>query len=287
MRPTVATRSQSLDLDDLRNCLFSVTKLRWGLGVTLGYLATITVPMATFSKSPEWIGPCVAMALAIVGRFLTWHSESIRSDAEWLHRGNELARGIDRRIDDAAIATIRSKYSRYNHKVRSRQSDEASYYETSGPPSSRLLLMMLRESAWWTQQLASKAWKTVGVTAGLVAAGSVIVVVMVARTTGTPILLAVYAVAVCIILSSDTAYLAAKYRNLCVAAKESFDRLNALRSNEAAEEAPILAAIADYQISRANGPLIPNWFKKHHEETLQEIWDETLSDNVVAEPRTG
>ena len=262
----------------LRRRLFTVAKVRWGFGVAFGYLAVIAIPVSVFADWPQWTGPCVAALLSIVGKVLTWYSDSIRRDADWLHKQNELALGLAHSVDETTLAAIQSRYSRHHRSLRSNELDEADYYQAKGTPSPSLLVRMLRESSWWTQELARKASWTVGLTLSSIVALSLIAVIVVARVENSPVLLTVYALSVCVILATDTAYLAARYRALSAAARESFGALDALNTSGSVKEGLALTVVADYQMARANGPLVPDWFKRCHEEALQEIWNETLSD---------
>ena len=268
----------TIQLEELRGRLFSAAKRRWGLGVACAYLAIAAVPMATITEAPDWLGPCIAGTLAVVGRWLAWRSDSVRGHAEWLHRANELKRGIGRPSDPKAISDLKATFSSYSEKMQHPVRDVKGYYEADGPPCTRLLVRMLRESSWWTQQLASKACKWAGVATAVVAAISVGVVVGVAHSVESSVLLTVYAVVICLVVSSESAILATNYRRLSSAAGEAFARLD-LYSKDEPEEGLALTAASDYQMARANGPLIPNWLKRRYELILQETWNDTLSEN--------
>lgn len=268
----------TIQLEELRGRLFSAAKRRWGLGVACAYLAIAAVPMAAITEAPDWLGPCVAGALAVAGRWLAWRSDLVRSYAEWLHRANELKRGIGRPSDPKAISDLKATFSGYGDKMRHRVNNVEGYYEADGPPCTRLLARMLRESSWWTQQLASKACKWAGFATAVVAAISVGVVVGVAHSAESSVLLTVYAVVICLVVSSESAILAMRYRQLRSAAGEAFARLD-LYSKREPEDGLALTAASDYQMARANGPLIPDWFKRRYELALQETWNDTLSEN--------
>ena len=54
----------------------------------------------------------------------------------------------------------------------------------------------------------------------------------------------------------------------------------------------VIGAGVDYlglalELSKRTRPPQPDWFKKLHDETLQEIWDQTLSDKLRVDTRTG
>ena len=250
--------------------------MRWGTGTSCGYLAIAAVPVATISGWPSWLGPTVAVFLAFLGKLLIWWSDSIRADAEWLHRANELKLGIDRPIDVAAVADLKARYPRHDGRASKRQVKEADYYEAKGEPSSDFLADMFRESAWWTQQLAFKAWKWAGCGTTIAAAISVLVVVTVARDADSTDFLTAYAIVVCLLASSEGAILAVKYRQLSNAAKDAFRRLDVQATGHATDSV-VLTAVNDYQIARATGPLIPDRFKRMYQSSLQHTWNETLS----------
>ena len=276
------------DLYGVRSYLLSVAKDRWALALVCAYVAVVTIPFLAIIGAPPWTGPCAAAGFTIAGKLLGWWSDSVRKDAEWLHRRVEYAQGIGYAVDESSLATIKSKYSRFSRHWEQRATEEVGYYEASGSPSPLLLAMMLRESAWWTQQLASKAFVLVLVTACLVVFLSLGIVIMIARqSVDLSILLTIYACVVCAIASLDTLYLAMKYKTLSSSSEKAFKRLNALSSKGNADETSTLIAVADYQNSRSNGPLVPDWFKKRHQGDLQKIWDKDLSQRVSGGPRTG
>ena len=105
---------------------------------------------------------------------------------------------------------------------------------------------------------------------------SLFVVVMVARTDATTVLSALYAIAVCLIVALDTVFLAVRYSSAASGARESFDRLHALACADEVEVGPLLATVAEYQMSRSHSPFVPTIVKRLYENALQQIWESTL-----------
>lgn len=270
----------TLQLDELRSHLFSVAKRRWGFGVACTYLGIVAVPVAVIAGPLGWLGPCIAGALAIAGRWLAWRSDLVRKHAEWLLRANELRRGIGRPSDPKAVADLKAKFSGYADRKPRPRSDVQGYYEADGPPCGRLFVAMLRESSWWTQQLASKACQWAGAATAVVAATSVGVVVAVAHSADASVMLTVYAIVICLVLSSESAILATKYWHLSLAAGEVFTRLDSYLKDEPDDDLALTAA-SDYQLARASGPLIPYWFKRRYESALQRTWDDILAATLT------
>lgn len=272
-------------LHQLRSWVFSQAKLWWGFGVAFGYLAIVAVPIAWLAGWQEWAGPLAAVGLAISGRVCVWRSEGYRDDAEWTIRAIELNRGIGHKIDTTKLADLRSKYFRGLKKHDDSVSD-GGYYEASGKPSHSLFIKMERESAWWTEQLAKKASKMVFILMGVVALASVSVIALggleaegeTATIIASEIFRRGYGLAICIIVLLDTLNLGLKYYRLSVAARESMERLTALLARVDDVSVPrLMTTVSDYQSARKEGPLIPDWFKRYHERSLQRVWDETLS----------
>ena len=268
-------------LHQLRSWVFSQAKLWWGFGVTFSYLAIVAVPIAWLVGWQEWAGPLAAVGLAIFGRACVWRSEAYRKDAEWTIRVIELNRGIGHEVDTAKLADLKSKYFRGLQKHDDSVSD-GGYYEASGKPSYSLLIKMERESAWWTEQLAKKASKMVFILMGVVALASVLAIALgglevegeTATTIASETFRRGYGLAICAIILLDTFNLGLKYHRLSVAARESMERLDRV---EDVSVPRLMTAVSDYQSARKEGPLIPNWFKRYHERSLQRVWDETLS----------
>lgn len=272
-------------LHQLRSWVFSRAKLWWGFGVAFSYLAIVAVPLAWLVGLQEWAGPLVAVMLAISGRVCIWRSESYREEAEWTIRAIELNRGIGHEVDATKLADLRSKYFRGLQKPDDSVSD-GGYYEASGKPSHALLIKMERESAWWTGQLAKKASKMVFIAMGVLALASVSAIALgglevegeTATTIASEIFRRAYGLAICTIVLLDTLNLGVKYHRLSVAARESMERLTILLDRvDDVSVAKLMTAVSDYQSARKEGPLVPDWFKRYHERSLQRVWDETLS----------
>ena len=282
------------DLHQLRSWVYSRAKLWWGFGVTLGYLAIVAVPVAWLVVGQEYTGPLVAVSLAILGRVCIWKSESHRKDAEWTNRAVEFYRGIGLEVDATKLADLRSKYSR---KQRS-QSDSVNndeYYEASGIPSPSLLIEMARESAWWTEQLAKKASKLVFLIMSVLVLGTVLTIAVggleVGDETATTILSEIfrraYWLAIFFMILLDTLSLGLKYNQLGVAAKESMEKLTALLDRVDEQSVPkLMTTVSDYQSARKEGPPIPDWFMRYHANSLQRVWDGTLSMSGESDSRS-
>ena len=273
------------ELHQLRSWVFSKAKLWWGFGVAFGYLAIVAVPFAWLVGWQEWAGPLAAVALAISGRGCVWRSEGYREDAEWTIRTIEFNRGIGLEVDTVKLADLKSRYIRALENQDESVSD-GGYYEASGEPSHTLLIKMERESAWWTEQLAKRASKTVFIAMFIVGLASALAIALggleVESETATNITSEIfrrgYGLAICAIVLLDTYNLGRKYNRLSVAAKDSMQVFTALldRADEVSDHR-LITAVSDYQSVRKEGPLIPNWFKRYHEKTLQRVWDDTLS----------
>ncbi len=269
----------------LRGWVFSQAKLRWGFSVAFGYLAIVAFPVACLIGSQEW-GPLAAAVLAIFGRMCLWWSECYRGDAEWILRAIEFKRGIGHEIDTVKLADLNSKYSRGFKKHVNSVGDD-NYYEASGNPSYSLFIKMVIESAWWTEQLAKKASKLVFIVMGVLAAVSVFVLGVLEvdgetdTTHASEISWRAYGLAICLIVLLDTFNLGVKYRGLSMAARESMESLTGLldQANDISATPRLMAAVSGYQYVRKEGPLIPDWFKRWHESSLQRVWGETLSMN--------
>lgn len=273
------------DLHQLRSLVFSRAKLWWGFGVAFGYLAIVAVPFAWFVGWQDWAGPLTAVVLAILGKAFVWSSDGFREDAEWTMRTIELNRGIGYGVDAAKLADLRSKHFRALQR-HSGSIGHDGYYEASGDPSYALLIKMERESAWWTAQLAKKASKAVLVAMVVVVLALVLAIALgvleaegeAGTTVASEVLRRGYGLAICAVVLLDTLNLCVRYNRLGLAAGESMNRLTALLNHVDDVCVPrIMIAVSEYQSARKEGPLIPYWFKRCHERSLQSVWDATLS----------
>jgi len=261
-------RAASSNLNGLRSALLTAAKTRWGIGVTIGYLAVFVVPVAVLLNNERWLGFAIATAavVSIVGALLRWWSDSIRGSAEQIQRANELWTGIGQPIDCAMIADMRSQYSQFVERAKNIEQYQDDYFEVYGDPSPHLLVVQLRESAWWTYQLATTARKMVNI--GSCAALAVSLSVIFADST----LVRIYGLAISSIILIDVFYLGFRFGKLATASNASFRNLDALmRSTDVTDRQAVISA-ANYQFARGGGPLIPDWLWRIHRAKLQKAW---------------
>jgi hypothetical protein len=166
-----------------------------------------------------------------------------------------------------------------NARVRGRE--QGNFYASTRDPGPARALDNLRESAWWTQHIASfSGWITCvgtvllfgitmwGLLSALALVGPRSVVVL------SNVLVAVVGV----IVATDLIRLPIEYFALSRDARES-DRLasGVLRGgNPSAEQA--LRLVADYQLSRALAPQLPDWVWRLRRKRLNKIWDQTRKE---------
>ena len=261
-------RDESFNLNGLRSVLFTAAKRWWGIGLIIGYLASLIMPVTIyFDFKEKWLGAIIAILLSIIGKMLRWKSDSIRGSADLLHRANELSTGIGHPVDPTMIANIRSRYHRFIDKAREMEKEQDDYYEERGTPSPRLLLAHLRESAWWTTQLAATAKK-------VIYTGTFIVLlpVFISIILADSMLVRVYVFAISVIILIDMFYLGIRFGKLETDCHDAFKYLNDLvnKSNLTDREAVICAT--SYQIVRSTGPLVPDWLRKYRRNQLQAAW---------------
>ena len=261
-------RDASFNLSGLRSALLTAAKMRWGMGVTIGYLAVFVVPVAILLDSDGWIGPAIAAAAAfsIVGTLLRWWSDSIRGSAEKLQRANELWTGIGQPIDCAMVADMRSQYSQFVERAQKMEKYQNGYFEVYGNPSPNLLIVQLRESAWWTYQLATTAKKMVYIGSCVALAISLSVIF------ADSILVRFYGLAICSIILVDVYYLGFRYGKLAMESNFAFQELNSLMNRVDLTDRQAVISAANYQFARGAGPLIPDWLWKISRRKLQKAW---------------
>ena len=261
-------RNASFNLSGLRTALLTAAKMRWGMGVTIGYLAVFVVPVAILLDNDRWIGPAIAAAAAvsIMGTLLRWWSDSIRGNAEKLQRANELWTGIGQPIDCAMIADMRSQYSQFIERAQKIEKYQNDYFEVCGNPSPNLLIVQLRESAWWTYQLATTARKMVYIGSCVALAISLSVIF------ADSILVRFYGIAICSIILIDIFYLGFRFGKLAMESNSSFQELDSLRHRIDLTDRQAAISAANYQFARGAGPLIPDWLWKISRGKLQKAW---------------
>ena len=262
-------RTASSNLNGLRSALLTAAKTRWGMGLTIGYLAVFVVPVAVLLDNQQWLGFAIAAAavVSIAGTLLRWWSDSIRGSAEQIHRANELWTGIGQPVNGAMIADMRSQYSQFFERAKNIEQYREDYFEVYGNPSPHLLIMQLRESAWWTYQLATTARKMVYI--GFCVALAVSLSVIFAEST----LVRIYGLAISAIILIDVFYLGIRFGKLATASNISFRELDTLMHSVDLTDRQAVISAANYQFTRGAGPLIPDWLWRIRRAKLQKAWE--------------
>ena len=254
-----------LDIERLRKALFDAAKRRWGAGVVLGHMAVIVVPAALWFDCPRWIGLTVAATMSVLGTLLRWYSESVRGNADRLHRAYELC-SMGQPIDPALTSDLMAAYPRLVSRIR-RMNDDGPYYDSEGDPSIELLVSRLRESAWWTDKLAAKV-KKLSYFFGCIAAIAILASFVVPDS----VEVRAYAMAICVIVVVDIFHLGWRYGNLSAACARAYSRLDALHGKAGLTEREAIAEASGYQSARDAGPLIPGWIWKLSRKKLNAAW---------------
>lgn len=254
------------DLEGLRSALFSSAKNRWIGGLIAAYLAVLVVPSFIFLELPRWIGAIVALLLAIAGMALRAWSDAVRSDADALHRANELSRGLGYRIPPHTVSDLFYRYSNLVSVAKDRQKEQAGYYDKGGEPSTVLLIGMLHESAWWTSRLAATARNRICAAAavGLVAPVAVLL-------SDSDQIVRAYGALACTVMLADMFHLGWRYEGLRTGASRSFEKFEGVDWTHIDESVAVMLA-TDYQIVRSSAPLLPDLLWKRERKRLQEAW---------------
>lgn len=266
MTPSAHEPQPSLNLEGLRAVLFLSAKKRWFGGVIAGYLAIFVLPASAFLQLPRSMGAIVAFLLSIVGILLRAWSDSIRGDADKLHRANELSRGIGHPIEPAMIADLRYRYSHFERSAEDREKLHVEYYESSSDPSPFLLNSMLRESAWWTAHLAATArnWIYIAAVLGLLAPFTTLL-------SDLDQVVRAYGALACAVMLTDLFYLGWRYGKLHSGCNSSFREFDQSFNLGMTERRAIISA-TNYHVIRGTGPLLPDWLWKRQRKKLNDAW---------------
>ena len=279
---TVSTSADNsvveLDMERLRKVLFDAAKLRWGTGVVLGHMAAVVVPAALWFDYSRWTGLTVAAAMSVLGTLLRWYSESVRGNADRLHRAYELS-STGQPIDPALTSDLMAAYPRLIGRIR-RMKNDGPYYDAKGDPSIQLLVSRLRESAWWTDKLAATA-KRLSYYFGCIVAITILVSFVVVADS---VEVRAYAMVICAIVVVDIFHLGWRYGNLSAACARAYSRLDALHGKAGLTEREAITEANGYQSARDAGPLIPGWIWKLSRKKLNAAW-RPLSRPFISERR--
>lgn len=270
---------ENINLEKLLQAQFDLAKFWLTLAISSGIgILLIDIFVIFFSQ----LGSVFAFLAAILVVFDTisiWQSDRLRENAETTLRKFEFHNALGWEISPRELTNLLATAP--NSVKRAARSDNTyTYFASHRDNGPKRLLENLEESAWWSKHQAKRMSKYVGA-AGVTMMFSAFVTLFISlqsspsQTTDKIIAKIIISVIV-FMFSGGYVRLAFDYNLFADQAEKAEVRAFQLCSEKDFSEIQAIKLLHDYQIDRANSPLIPSWLWRMKNKELNELWNERI-----------
>ncbi|MCU1328136.1 MAG: hypothetical protein JWN34_3506 [Bryobacterales bacterium] len=260
----------------LAKALDDCAKLWWGVSLAAKGLGFLTGAFISFLK-PEPV-PFIVAGFALIAESCTYRSDALKSAAQQFRRKLDMQDGFGWPIPKTDLSDIWVRSSFWiKRRARSLPADEP-YFASTDPPGPVRALRNVSESAWWTKHLSHTmaicCWTTLVI--GTIV--SIIILILALQATqnhSDQVNVARQVTAfLMFFLSFGIVKLALSYTSLNKNGESSEKAADRALQTTTPEVLSAFKLMYDYHLSRAAGPLFPNWLWRLRERDLNQTWKE-------------
>ena len=271
-----------INLERLMQSQFDLAKYWLALATLCGAGVLLIDVLIIFAGQPNVFFALLAALLAVFNSAFNWRSDRVRETAEATLRKFEMCRGLGWEISKREIANIIAA-APSSVKKAARSTEEYNYFSSTSGFGAKKLLEDLEESSWLTKHQARRMSKYVGGFAILVVILAFISLVITIESmlpaTVSESIARITVTIIVFMFSAGYVRLAFDYDLLANQAGRAEDEAYRLRSEKKISEIEAIKLLHDYQIDRANSPIIPTWIWRLMNKELNELWNERLSSD--------
>jgi hypothetical protein len=260
---------------------FDITK-RWWLGVWLCKLLVFLVGISgIFWPQANFQLTFVTATLILISEVCDWTTSHYRSRAETLLRKLDLFDSFGWEIKPTEIA---DQFVGLSKKARAKLAENTgTYFASKEGPGTRRALENLRESAWWSKHLSGNMRVIIWVIATILIIVSVGVLIFsssLINSTDQAVTISRIVISVLLlIVSLRLIPLALNYGSFSNKSKDIENYVCDALKVENSDEIQVVKAFNEYHLARAVAPLIPSWLWKLRRNSLNEVWDEHITNS--------
>lgn len=271
---------QHVNLEKLIQAQFDTSKFWLMLATICGIGVLVINVFVTVANLYSTMLAVVAALLSVLYVIFLWRSDRLRDNAESTLRKFEMHNSLGWEISNREIANLLALVPNFVKKA-ARSTEKYDYFASTKNHGAGKLLENLEESAWWTKHQARRMAQYVGIFGVAVFSLAFITLIIslqsaLSQTTADNIAKVTIAVIV-FMFSGGYIRLAFDYNLLASQADRVEDQSCQLRKDSNILEVEAIKLLHDYQILRANSPLLPSWLWKMMQDELNMLWEKRIA----------
>ncbi len=269
----------NINIEKLMQAQFELAKTWLTLAIGSGICILVIDILVIFFSQLSAVLAFVAAILVVFDAIFIWQSDRLRENAETTLRKFEMLNSLGWEISSREIANILAAAPN-SVKSAARSDEKYSYFASDKDKGAKKLLENLEESSWWSKHQAKRMSKYIGIVGIIMmflAFASLIISLQNALSAITDEIIARIIISVIVFMfSGGYVRLAFDYHLFASQANKAEESAFQLRSKSDVLEIEAIKLLHDYQIDRANSPLIPSWLWRIMSKELNELWNERI-----------
>lgn len=259
---------------------FNLAKFWLMLATICGGVIVIIDIFSILSNQLNKVFAIIAAIFVVLNAVFIWQSDRLRENAETMLRKFETYNSLGWGISGREIASLLAGAP---HKVKqaARSTEEYTYFASESIKNPNKLLENLEESTWWSKHLARRMAKYVGafgIATMSLAFVSLIAALQSSLPNATSENIAKIIISIIVFMfSGGYIRMAFDYNLFANQASMIEETAFRLRTEKEVLEIEAIKLLHDYQIDRANSPLLPSWLWKTMNKELNLLWNERLN----------
>jgi hypothetical protein len=270
---------ENINLEKLMQAQFDLAKFWLTLAISSGIGILLIDILVIFFGKLGFVFAFLAALLVVFDAVFIWQSDKLRENAEITLRKFEFFSALGWEISPRELANLLAAAPK-SVKRAARSDEKYSYFASDKNKGPKKLLENLEESAWWSKHQAKRMSKYVGSVGGAMMFLAFITLIISLQSslsqTADEIIAKVIISVIVFMFSGGYVRLAFDYNLFANQADKTEEDAFQLCSEKNVSEIQAIKLLHDYQIDRANSPLIPSWLWKMMNKELNELWNERI-----------
>lgn len=268
------------NVEHLKTVQFEVAKRRWAIASISGFCVLVLGVIVLFTDRWNLLLALLAGGGAVVDAYFRWRSDTMKDAAESMLRRFEMHDALGWPVSQRELRDMRIDGPK-SVRIAVESPEVRTYFASTSGVGWRRALENLEESAWWSKHLSKRmAALLFWVAVIVISLGFSILILAFQSTTapGTAEQVSQIVIALLVFLfSNGYLRLAIDYKTFADAAQQIELQAEQQLKRDVTEETEVILLQHDYQIARAQSPLIPDRIYRLMEPALNELWKQKTS----------
>ena len=273
---------KNVNLEKMMQAQFDLAKFWLTLAISSGIVVLLIDIFVVVANQWSTFLVFGAALLAVLNSVFLWRSDRLRETAEMMLRKFEMYKSLGWEISAREIANLLAA-APSSVKEAARSGEQYKYFASTRNKDPRKLLENLEESTWWSKHQAKRMSKYVaafGISMLTIAFITLVFALQSALSASTSDSIARIMISIIVfMLSGGYIRLAFDYNLFANQAHDIEEIAFRLRQEDKISEVEAIKLFHNYQIDRANSPLLPSWLWKIMSKELNDLWNERLSQD--------